>query len=75
VVNQVHEIADYKVTEKLCLCIEDIIQAFSDGDITCKDCRKLVADIISDRLLAGHEVETREPDVNVNQFEKHSEII
>jgi hypothetical protein len=73
VISEILEKDHYKATDKLYACVEDIIQAFSDGGKTCKDCRKLVADIISDRLLAGHELETREPDVN--QIAKRIKII
>jgi hypothetical protein len=62
VVNQVYKKDSYKrsyseantATNKLDSCInivEEIIRAFSDNDITCKDCRKLVADIISVHLV------------------------
>jgi 5-methylcytosine-specific restriction endonuclease McrA len=40
--------------------VEDIIETFSSKNKTCKNCRKLVADIISFHLVGGHELDARE---------------
>jgi hypothetical protein len=70
----------YTTNDKLSACmnvVEDIIHTFSDKDVkTCVNCRKLIADIISNQLLGenatgegGHESDARER--GVTKFDRH----